>query len=229
MNTKRFIVPVLFLIVFAVGCAGRPAITYYENHPKQAWLNECGEKFRMNQGEITAIAKRQYAFFVYQDAEPNAFVNTEGKAIKISISDSMLDKLQGNDIYCLIAHESAHIEYNHGIKQAILSDLINTGMSVADAAAPGVGLLNIVVNPLLTKAYSRSDEVQADCRALDYLDSMDISYTDYVKMLMMVKSISSPKSRGGGILDTHPNFEQRIKAVEKKGKELEKKKSGRPV
>jgi len=45
----------------------------------------------------------------------------------------------------------------------------------------------------------------------------------------MVKSISSPKSRGGGILDTHPNFEQRIKAVEKKGKELEKKKSGRPV
>lgn len=217
---------IVVLAILVSGCATQSQnIRYYEHHDKSQWLKESAAKLQHNLKEVPAIKSRRIMIRVFSWTEPpNAFVVFDNRNILISISDSLLPYLEkDNNIYCLLVHELAHVECNHTGKKAGLSSAISLVFIVADAALPGygVGALDNIANPLIVNTYSRREELEADVKAIEYLAKMGISYKDFVIFLNLIKSIVPSSYQGGGILDTHPNFYERIQKVEEKGKSVQ--------
>ncbi len=212
----RRLIVFLCMTTFLYGCATtKTNIRYYENPPESQWLKDSATKFRANLRKFPAIANRRMIIRVFTwNDDPNAFVNFDNRYIVISISDSLLPYLKGNKIYCLLAHECAHVEFNHQAKQSGVSSLIYIVFIAADTAVPGVGLFNPLAQSIVVNAYTRKDELAADTRALDYLAEMGIPNTDFVDFLKLLKSIEPPAGQGGGIFDNHPNFNERIENAE---------------
>lgn len=205
------------IILFALlvsGCATTgPNIRYYDDHAELQWLKDDSARFRTALKEFPAISNRRMMvrIFSWNDV-PNAFVNFDNRYIIVSISDTLLPYLKGNNIYCLLAHECAHAEFNHQGTQSGVAALIDVTFLLAEWAVPGygIGLFDPLAKSLVVTAYSRKDELESDTRALDYLAEMGISNTDYVTFLKLIKSIQPPAVQGGGIFDTHPNYDERI-------------------
>ena len=204
--------------MFLSGCATTgPNIRYYEDHKDSQWLKDSAARFRVNMKQFPAIANRRMMVRVFNwNDVPNAFVNFDNRYIVISISDTLLPYLKGNNIYCLLAHECAHAEFNHQGTQSGVSALIDVTFVLAECAVPGygIGLFDPLAQSIVVNAYSRKDELTADTRALDYLAEMGIPNTDFVAFLKLVKSIEPPASQGGGIFDNHPNYNERIENAE---------------
>jgi Zn-dependent protease with chaperone function len=218
-SASKFILA-LFLLSALTGCATTgPGIKYYEDHKDSSWLKDSAANFRSNMKRVPAVGSRRIMVRVFSwNDVPNAFVNFDNRYVVISISDSLLPYLTGNNIYCLLAHECAHVEFNHQGTKAGISALISATVLLADCAVPGygIGLLDPLSQSVVVTAYSRKDEIDADTRALDYLAGMGISNEDYVSFLKLVKSIQPALTQGGGIFDTHPNYNERIINAENK-------------
>lgn len=217
---KRTAVLFLYLLVILSGCAVTgPSIKYYEKHDSSTWLKNSVDKFKVYFKKIPAISDRHILVrvFSWNDA-PNAFVNFDNRYIIISISDSLLPYLAGNNIYCLLAHEWAHVELNHQGTQLGTSALITTAFFLAECAAPGygIGLFDPLAQSVVVTAYSRKDELEADARAMDYLAELGVSSSEFVEFLKLIKSMEPSVCRGGGIFDDHPDFNERIVAIESK-------------
>ena len=218
LSIYKLLLPVL-LIGMLSGCAtmGGPNIRYYEDHPQSQWLKDSAARFRANMKHFPSTANRRMLVRVFSwNDVPNAFIYFDSRYIVISISDSLLPYLKGNNIYCLFAHECAHAEFNHTGTQAGVSALIDVAFIIADSAVPGygIGLFDPLAKSITVNAYSRKDELTADTRALDYLAEMGIPNTDFVDFLKLVKSIEPSNVQGGGIFDNHPNYNERIENAE---------------
>lgn len=209
---------IILLTLLISGCATTdPNIRYYEDHAESQWLKDDAARFRSILSNIPSIANRRMMIRVFSwNDVPNAFVNFDNRYIVISISDSLLPCLKGTNLYCLLAHECAHAEFNHQGTQSGVAALIDVTFLLAEFAVPGhgIGLFDPLAKSLVVTAYSRKDELESDTRALDYLAEMGISNTDYVAFLKLIKSIQPPAVQGGGIFDTHPNYNERITNAE---------------
>ncbi|MEW6536387.1 MAG: M48 family metalloprotease [Candidatus Auribacterota bacterium] len=213
-----FIIPLLI-----TGCAAeKQTARQLHQHPANEWVQEAADKFHFYQQSVPAIAERQIYTQIYTDAHPNAYVDYNDYYIAIMISDSLINHLNDTTINCLFAHECAHAEYSHIGKKAALSNAVSLLVNVADAVVPGygIGAANVLLNPLVVNTFSRAEETQADVRALDYLAPMRITSMDYAEFLEVVKSITPPDTQGGGLLDTHPNFQDRVDKVLKEGQSV---------
>ncbi|MCD6459906.1 M48 family metalloprotease [bacterium] len=219
MRTKFY----LFFILSALfsGCAG-PNLTL-SHHYKAPALSEkvqnAADKFYFYQQSVPAIANRKLYTRVYKSKEKNAYVDYNKYYITISITDSLAEKLDDTAMYCVFAHECAHAEYLHIGKKQVLSRAVSLMTNVADAVVPGygIGLSNILLNPLFVNTYSRKEEIQADSRALYFLANMGINYEAFIKLLELLIAESPKNAHGGGLLDTHPSIEARIKNAEQLG------------
>ena len=202
--------------IFISGCATAPAIRYYDNHPESQWLKDSAAKFRVAIKNFPAIANRRMMVRVFSwNDVPNAFVNFDNRYIVVDIADSLLPYLKGNNIYCLLAHECAHVEFNHQGKKAGVSALIDATFIIANyTIGHGIGLLDPAMQSVVVNAYSREEELEADTRALDYLAYMGIPNTDFAIFLKLLKSIEPSSCQGGGIFDDHPNYNERIENAE---------------
>src|SRR3990167_3174984 len=104
MNKKQLIGTFLILTIFLSGCATQSQnIRYYEHHDKSQWLKEAITKLQHNLNDISAIKNRRIMIRVFSwDEPPNAFVSFDSNYIIISISDSILPHLGGNNVFCLL-------------------------------------------------------------------------------------------------------------------------------
>jgi predicted Zn-dependent protease len=215
---RKVLILLCIVVIFLSGCATTGSnIKYYEDHKDSQWLKDSAARFRVNMKQFPAIANRRMMVRVFSwNDVPNAFINFDNRYIVISISDTLLPHLKGNNIYCLLAHECAHAEFYHQGTQSGVSALISVTFLIAESAVPGygIGLFNPLAQSIVVNAYSRKDELTADARALDYLAEMGIPNTDFVAFLKLVKSIQPLAVQGGGIFDTHPNYNERIENVE---------------
>ena len=227
-TTKRTAAKLCFLSILIplilIGCATQKqcSIPFYEHHEQAPLLKEAVEKLQTTHSDIPALAEKRIMVRVYKDKSPNALVHHDNRNIHVHIADSLLTHLTREDLLCVLAHECAHVEYNHSAKQQTLARTVSLTIGIANALFPnyGIGLLNTLANPLIVNSYSRHEEMQADTRALNYLSSLGISYNDYIHFLNLADSITDTSRKGGGLFDTHPHFEQRIENAKSIGSTL---------
>ena len=102
----------------------------------------------------------RFQFAVIKDKTPNAWVNSQ-KGILV-VTTGLLTMCDDNELSLILLHENAHIKYDHAAKNALLSDVTSAAFTIGGLFLPGVGYGNLLVNPLVTSGYSRSQELEAD-------------------------------------------------------------------
>ena len=210
---KKKILQIIIFFAFLSGCAGpNVTISHYKHPPASERVQRAADKFYFYQESVPAIANRKIYTRVYESNEKNAYVDYNKYYITIGISDSLVNELDNEALLSVFAHECAHAEYGHIGKIMAVSQAVSLAVQVADAVVPEYGLFltDAVLNPLITRSYSRKEEIQADTRALYYLANMGVSYESFVKLLEILKTDAPDKKHRGGLLDTHPSLEARI-------------------
>ena len=75
-------------------------------------------------------------------------------------------------IEAVVAHEVAHEVMGHVGTRRKLSLSLTASFGALGIFAPGAGLLDFVVNPLVVRAFGRHQELQADQKAVEILRAM---------------------------------------------------------
>ena len=119
---------------------------------------------------------------------------------------------QVNDIFLkyALAHEIAHYKLNHVPKGIGVSVATSMVFTVAGVFIPGVGWLDYAVNPLVTTAFSRSFELDADAEAVRICQNagFDDAPRKYIQALQWLKIKVGNGERD--LCASHPPFDDRI-------------------
>lgn len=117
----------------------------------------------------------------------------------------------------IAAHEVAHEVLGHADKRkaaAATEQIIRTGVSLI----PGVGGLIassavLVAGMFALPAYSRSQEAEADAKAVEILRSAQEPDPAGTMAYSFRKLLAHAEAKGGGLLDSHPGTEARLEAM----------------
>jgi Zn-dependent protease with chaperone function len=116
-----------------------------------------------------------------------------------------------------VAHEVAHEVLGHVGTRRKLSLSLTASFGVLGLFAPGAGLLDFVVNPLVVRSYGRYQEMQADQKAVEILRAMGYrAPRRALATALETLAAHTPKEREGleGLLATHPALDDRLAALE---------------
>jgi Zn-dependent protease with chaperone function len=117
----------------------------------------------------------------------------------------------------LIAHEVAHEVLDHVGTRRRMAVGMTTGFGAAGFFVPGVGLLDFIVHPLVVRAFSRKQEIEADQRAVEILRAMGSPRPrrSLAEALRAVDEAPVRSQEGeGGVLDIRPSLKERLSALE---------------
>jgi len=175
-----------------------------------------------------------YRFVIVENSQPNALACPDGTII---LHNGLLDALDDEfELKAVLAHEIAHVELRHGVRQylssqkaALWSSMVGTltGIVVAhttddvDAAILSQETSSSIVNvfaEIALNGYSRKYETEADRTAELYLRCLHgESATDYMSQIIRKLSYYDncvPASRDRSSGSTHPTADQRLLALE---------------
>lgn len=119
-------------------------------------------------------------------------------------------------IEAVVAHEVAHEVLGHVGTRRKLSLSLTASFGALGIFAPGAGLLDFVVNPLVVRAFGRQQELHADQKAVEILRAM--GHTAPRRALataLETVAAHTPREREGleGFLATHPSLDDRLAAL----------------
>src|SRR5262245_59078804 len=207
----RVIDSMLGLAVLSSGCAGLPSNTYYPDltdpitAPVPATLHP------------PAVAARddptRYSFCVIRPRHPVAYTDEDAtfyfSAGFARMPTPVLD--------AMVAHEVAHEVLDHVGTRRRMSVGMTGGFSIAGLFVPGTGLLDMMLNPLVVRAFSRQQEIEADRRAVEILRSMGDPTPRRSLAAAIRAREDAPVKRQvapSGSLDTRPTLQARLDALE---------------
>ncbi len=134
----------------------------------------------------------------------------------IVITDALIELAEQDDeIFAVLAHEIAHVEYRHGL-QSVLQDV---GVFVLISIMIGdVGVTTSIVAALptllVTSGYSRHFEEEADTYAAEWLLAQGKT-TEPMQSILIKLSENNPEAPFGEVLSSHPELESRIKNLQR--------------
>lgn len=160
--------------------------------------------------ERSNVPERDEIWITIADADfPNAFALPDNSII---VTDELIGMAeQPDELIGVLAHEIAHIEHNHIMKNVIRQ--IGAGIFfdvVFGGAGAGQAIAIASVN-LAGLRYSRGDEGDADRRGMDYLDAAGISTAGIAAMFDRFQAYSDDEGAGDipTMLSTHPASRER--------------------
>jgi predicted Zn-dependent protease len=134
----------------------------------------------------------------------------------IYVYRGLLDLLGNDDdaLACVMAHEVGHIDARHGAKQMSQQIAASLGVLILlrGQTAQDIGALT---TDLLNLSYSRSDEHEADHRALSYAHKAGFQATGLVTFFRKLKELEKGKGRDLEALRTHPYTDTRLSRAER--------------
>jgi STE24 endopeptidase len=163
----------------------------------------------------------------------NAYFTGFGAAKRVVFFDTLLDRLDANEIEAVLAHELGHFKHKHVIKRialmfivsfaglALLGWLVNqpwfySGLGVAEKSNHMALLLFILVSPVFTfllrpllASYSRQNEFEADAYAAQHSNSKYLIEA-LVKLYRDNASTLTPDPLHSAFYDSHPPASIRI-------------------
>jgi hypothetical protein len=126
---------------------------------------------------------------------------------------TLLNEVNIDMIECVMAHELAHYALEHIKKHQAVSTATSTVFEIANIFLPGIGWVNMLVNPTITRSYGRSQELEADRQAIAFLEETGMIHpkTKFIELLEHLEQHS--QERGFTLWATHPSIEDRIKNI----------------
>ena len=201
----------LALATLAVGCAGLPSGTYLAPPGDRNTLRVANALHRaaVAAGDDPA----RYTFALIKTRQPTAFTDEDAT---FYISDG-LAQMPAPVLQAVIAHEVAHEVLDHVGTRRRMAVGMTGGFSAAGFFVPGVGLLDYMVNPLVVRAFSRKQELEADRRAVEILRDMG-DPTPRRSLAEALRAVDEAPVRGqegeGGALDIRPSLKERLSALD---------------
>lgn len=215
MERVKFLILSIILLIFILSCAtSKVSVIPLSAEPQgYSYLQKIGRKV-LSTMEPERIY--QYGITILDSQEVNAFADGERYILFFTLGAlRFFDEQEMTYIY---AHEVAHITLKHWEKRLAVSTVTSVFFTVANVFIPGVGLLNYAANPLLTRAFSRSQELDADTEAIKAIQKC-CGLSPFAAINALSKLLEKAKAKGYreedriGILDTHPSLEERIRKI----------------
>lgn len=156
----------------------------------------------------------RFQFAIIKEKNPNAWVNTQKRILVVTTG--LLAMFDDNELALILLHENAHVKYDHAAKNALLSDVTSAAFTIGGLFVPGVGYGNLLVNPLVTSGYSRSQELEADRDVINQCYLLKLTPEHYVIALEKMKQYAASAGETAastGLFDTHPNLQYRIDTI----------------
>ena len=209
--TRWAAIPLLVLAILVSGCAGLPAGTYYPapGDPNTLRVANVLHRAAVAAGDDPA----RYTFALIKTRHPVAFTDEEAT---FYISDG-LAQMPMPVLEAVIAHEVAHEVLDHVGTRRRMAVGMTSGFGAAGFFVPGVGLLDFMVNPLVVRAFSRKQELEADQRAVEILRAMG-SPRPRRSLAEALRAVDEAPVRsregGGGAMDIRPTLKERLSALE---------------
>lgn len=201
----------------SVGAAVVNRYKVYDRRGLTSYVNMVGQTVAQASTRPETFAG--YHFLVLDSTEINAFAAPGGF---IFVTKGMLRLCQNeNDLAAVLAHEVAHVQFQHGL-QAIRKSRVTSALTIlaaegarqfggaqlAELTEAFEGSISDVVQTLTNSGYSRQFERAADEGAVDILEGVGYSPAAMIDVLERMKRGLKP----GGLdfAKTHPDPDDRI-------------------
>jgi Zn-dependent protease with chaperone function len=193
------------------GCAGLPSGTYYPDPRDSNTARVATTLYRAASAAGDDPKRYSFAFLrtrhpvVYTDEDATFYVSDGLAAMPMPVLEAIM------------AQAVAHEVLDHVGTRRRMSAGMTGGFSLAGFFVPGVGMLDYMVNPLVVRAFSRQQELDADKRAVEILRTMgDPTPRRSLAAALRAMDDAPVKSQEGrgGVLDTRPTLRARLDALE---------------
>jgi beta-barrel assembly-enhancing protease len=151
---------------------------------------------------------------IVDDDHINAGSAGEGQYI---VTTGLLRKANDQQLAGVLAHEVAHDDLGHVAKAQRLQTGVAIGMVILDQIIPGSGQLTPVAGSLISRAYGRHEEYQADAHGAEILKRA--GYSPKVMEETLTWLLNTEGGSEGGFFSTHPATDDRIAALRRTGGE----------
>lgn len=170
---------------------------------------------------IVAASSQPADLLVMSGKEPNA-MSTRGKNGRpiIAVNLGMMDLLQNDDdaYAAVIGHELAHLVLGHGTirkqredtRQGISSIL---GTVLGTAGVPGGNIIADLGTKVVTTAYSRDEERDADHYSIDYIKRAGFNPQGAVRAWERMSAV--PSGFSIPFLSSHPQSAERLETMKR--------------
>ena len=143
---------------------------------------------------------------------------TGGKSFGLFFTRAALNHFTDDELTFIYAHEVSHVKLGHVEKRMAASVITSTAFHVASIFIPGAGLVNLLANPVITSAFSRPQEIEADRLAVESIYKCcqipkETAIAAHEKILAIAKAKGYNEEDRLGILDTHPSLKERIRRI----------------
>ncbi|HYD86850.1 MAG TPA: M48 family metallopeptidase [Vitreimonas sp.] len=164
---------------------------------------------------VSGVPMRDDVWITIVDAPfPNAFALPDNSIV---VTDDLIALAEHPDeLTGVIAHEIAHIEHNHIMKNIIRSVGAGIFFDVVFGGAGAGQMVAIASVNLASLRYSRGDETDADLRGLDYLDAAAIDAGGLARFFERIENEVEPAEGAEAIptmLSSHPATAERAAAA----------------
>jgi len=145
---------------------------------------------------------------IVADDHINAGSAGEGQYI---VTTGLLSKANDQQLAGVLAHEVAHDDLGHVAKAQRLETGLAIGMVILDQIIPGSGNITPVAGTLISRAYGRNEEYQADAHGAELLKRA--GYPPKTMEDTLTWLLNTEGASGGGFFATHPATGDRIAAL----------------
>ncbi len=155
-------------------------------------------------------------FYVLRDASSNAYALPNGN---IYINAGLITRLTNqSQLAFVLAHEIAHIVERHGLIELVDRKNTMVGSHIADLFLFGTGFIYYATITDLA-AHSRRAELEADSKAIEYLQNADMDLQGGLKALTSLQETKYQKETTS-IWSSHPDTDTRISNYEARLKKI---------
>lgn len=151
---------------------------------------------------------------IVDDDHVNAGSAGDGQFI---VTTGLLRKANDQQLAGVLAHEVAHDDLGHVAKAQRLQTGVAIGMVILDQIIPGSSQLTPVAGTLISRAYGRREEYQADAHGAEILKRA--GYSPKVMEQTLTWLLNTEGGSEGGFFSTHPATDDRIAALRRSGGE----------
>lgn len=199
----------VLIAVMVAGCTTTvPEHAYYPD-PRDARTRVVAEAL-WRAARAASEDPERYSFAMIRTAQVRAYTAEDAT---FYFSEGLAAQ-SGRVIDALVAHEVAHELLDHVGTRRALSMSITGGFTVLGVIVPGLSALDLVANPLIVRAYTREQELQADRRAVEVLRDMGYATPRRVLADALREAAALNEAAERGPFAAEPALRERLAALE---------------
>ena len=141
-------------------------------------------------------------------AGPNAFALPSGIVV---VTDELVEIAEHDDeIAAVLAHEVGHVRNRHALRSLLQNSVVAGVIVVVTGDASFLsGIVAKIPSLLVSAAYSREFELEADSVARDYLRIKNIPLRRFADIIIRLDTASGMDPEKTSLLSTHPGAKER--------------------